>query len=150
MNRQFVRRTVGPAAAACAVALGIAACSHVSAVRQPLGYMASQNPLEVWVIRRHNDSIYRIAQPRLQGDTLIGFSLPRPGDPVVKYQEIPLQDVRQMRARQSAPVRTAALIAGIGGVAFLAFRELVGGGGNGPKVAPNNFCDCDFDEVCAC
>jgi hypothetical protein len=130
--------------------VSFAACSHVSAVPQPAQYMAAETPLEVWVIRRHNDSLYRIAQPRMEGDTLIGFSLPRPGDPLVKYQEIPLNDVRQMRAKQSSPMRTGLLIAGIGGVAYLTYSQLVGGGGSGAKIAPGNFCDCDFDEVCAC
>ena len=151
MNQSSVRSVLAYALAASMGGVSFAACSHVSAVPQPAQYMAAETPLEVWVIRRHNDSLYRIAQPRMEGDTLIGFSLPRPGDPLVKYQEIPLNDVRQMRAKQSSPLRTGMLIAGIAGVAYIAYSQLVGGGGTGARVGPGQPpCDCDFDEICAC
>ena len=151
MNRASILRILTVGVVAGFGGLSFAACSHVASIGQPLQYMSAQTPVEVWIIRRHNDSLYRIAQPRLQGDTLIGFSLPRPGDPLVKYQEIPLTDVRQMRVKQSAPIRTGLLIAGMVGVAALAYNQIVGqAGGSGAKIAPGNFCDCDFDEVCAC
>ena len=150
MNRSSVRGILAYTLAAGMGLVSFAACSHVTAVHQPLQYLQVQSPIEVWIVRRHNDSVYRMAQPRLEGDTLIGFILPRPGDPLVKYQEIPINDVRQMRAKQSAPGRTALLIAGIGGVAYLAYSQLVGGGGSGAKLGPGQLCDCDFDEICAC
>jgi hypothetical protein len=150
MNTSSVRRILSYGLAVGMGSLSFAACSHVTAVGQPFQYMSVQTPLEVWIVRRHNDSVYRITQPRLEGDTLIGFSLPRPGDPLVKYQEIPLNDVRQMKAKQSSPVRTAMLIVGIGGVAYLTYSQLVGGGGTGAKLGPGQVCDCDFDEICAC
>ncbi|HUK22548.1 MAG TPA: hypothetical protein VLV45_13455 [Gemmatimonadales bacterium] len=128
-----------------------AACTAVSSVPKPLSYLEVQQPTEVWVIRKHNDTTYRISQPRLQGDTLIGFSLPTETSPMALYQEIPLTDVRQMRAKQSAPVRTAAVLVGLGTVSYVVYSQLVGGGGNGPKQGPGQIpCDCDFDEVCAC
>ena len=128
------------------------ACTHVSAVHQPLQYLSTSQPIEVWVIRKHNDSTYRITQPRLQGDTLIGFALPGPGSPITQYQEIPLQDVRQMRAKQAAPVRTAALVGGLTGVVVFGYAELVGGSGNGARVpiGTPNFCECEIDDICGC
>jgi hypothetical protein len=131
-------------------AIGIvafSACSHVGAVHEPLAYMRNTTPIEVWVVRRHNDTIYRMSQPRLQGDTLIGFLLPRPGAPLTQYEEIPLNDVRQMRARQGSPLRTAVLIAGIGGIAFVSYHQFVGGGS---KNGTPTFCECDFDDFCGC
>ena len=124
----------------------MAGCTHMAQVHKPAQYVLSETPPEVWVMLRHNDSMYRITQPRLQGDTLIGFLLPRPEDPIARYQEIPLTNLRQMKAKQSSKVRTAVLIAGIGGLAYFTYYEVVGGGGNG---APG-FCECDFDDICGC
>jgi hypothetical protein len=146
MKSSSKRSMLAHGVAAAVGFMSFAACSHVAAVHQPFQYLSTRTPIEVWVIRRHNDSVYRILQPRLQGDTLIGFSLPRPGDPITRYQEIPLNDVRQMRARQSSPVRTAALLGGIGGVAYVVYYEFVGGGGSGSP----GFCECDFDDFCGC
>jgi hypothetical protein len=131
------------------VAMGLvslAACSHVTAVNQPLNYVANKTPIEVWVVRRHNDTTYRMSQPRLQGDTLIGFLSPDGAPPTLtQYAEIPIGDVRQMRAREAAPVRTGLLIAGVTGTIVVAWTQLVGNGAGNP-----GFCECDFDDICGC
>jgi hypothetical protein len=136
---------------AAGVAVGIVACSHVAAVHQPVDYVATNSPIEVWVIRRHNDSVFRMAQPRLQGDTLVGFVTPKDAPAnLTQYAEIPVGDVRQMRARQGAPVRTGLLIAGITGGFIVAYEELVGvGGAKGQGIPPGqDGCFCDFDDIC--
>ena len=137
--------------AAAGVLVAAAACTHVGAVDKPLEYLSTSAPEEVWVIRKHNDSTFRISQPRLQGDTLIGFSLPDATSPITQYQEIPLQDVRQMRSKRSAPIRTAVLVGGLTGLAVFSYAELVGGNGSGAPVKQGQYgCDCDFDDVCGC
>jgi len=152
MKNPKLRSTMVARLVACSTVVTLAAaCTAVSSVHKPLSYLQTSSPTEVWIVRRHNDSVYRITQPRLQGDTVIGFSLPRPGDPITKYEEIPINDVRQMRAKQNAPVRTAAVLVGLGTVSFIVYKNVVGGGGSGPKLGPGQPpCDCDFDEVCAC
>lgn len=148
MNRHVIARC-----ATVAVGLvSVAACSHVTAVRQPLEYVNAKSPLEVWVVRRHNDSIFRLEGPRLQGDTLVGFVIPTAGPmAVTQYAEIPIRDVRQMRVREAAPIRTVALVAGLTGSVVLAWSQLIGNG-NAKGIGPGtpNFCECDFDDICGC
>ena len=137
---------------AAGVAAGTVACSRVAAVQQPITYVAAEAPLEVWFVRRHDDSVFRMEQPRVQGDTLIGFVMPG-GDSktgLTQYEEIPKGDIRQLRARQAAPIRTAALIAGITGGFVVAYEELVGvGGAKGEGIPPGqDGCFCDFDDIC--
>lgn len=124
----------------------LSGCTHMASVQKPAQYLRTETPQEVWVLLRRNDSMYRVSQPRLQGDTLIGFLLPRPGDPITRYQEFPLTDLRQMRAKETSTVRTAALVAGIGGLAYFTYYQVVGGGGSGTP----GFCECDFDDICGC
>jgi len=135
----------------CGLLFSVAACTHVSPVDEPLAYISTTPPPEVWVIRKHNDSTYRITQPRLQGDTLIGFALPGPGSPMIQYEEIPLNDVRQMRAKQPDAARTVALVGGVTGVVVFSYTELVGGSGNGAPIPPGSpGHDCDFDDIIGC
>ena len=138
---------------AAAVGLGsLVACTTMAPVPKPLQYVNNRTPVEVWVIRRHHDSLFRVSQPRLQGDTLIGFVLPQAGsNGLTQYQEIPLGDVRQMRAKQPAKVRTGALVAGAVGLAVFTWTTFVHGS-NGQRLLPGSDpnCDCDFDSICGC
>ena len=127
----------------------LAGCTQVASVHHPIEYVAEQTPLQVWVVRRHNDSVFAVQQPRLQGDTLVGFLLPSPNQ-ITQYVEIPANDIKQMRAREPARVRTAALVTGSIGVAVFTWTQLVHGS-NGARIPlgdPN--CDCDFDSICGC
>jgi hypothetical protein len=130
--------------AGLAAALG---CEHVAAVRQPISYVAAQMPLDVWVIRSHNDSVVRMQQPRVQGDTLVGFILSH-HDSITTYQEIPAGDIKQMRARQAAPIRTIALIGGLTGAFLYVYRTQVGNAGGAPIPPGADGCFCDFDDIC--
>ena len=52
---------------------------------------------------------------------------------------------------ESKAVADVATRASLGGEIVVAYNQIVGqAGGSGAKIAPGNFCDCDFDEVCAC
>jgi len=128
----------------------LAGCSQVAAVHHPIQFVAERNPVQVWIVRRHNDSVFALQQPRLQGDTLVGFTLPTAQN-LTQYVEIPGTDIKQMRARERAPVRTGALVAGSVGVAVFTWTQLVHGS-NGQRVTPGNTfdCDCDFDSICGC
>jgi hypothetical protein len=152
MKQSPMSRAVTFGVAAAMGLVSFAACSHVTAVNQPLNYVANKTPIEVWVVRRHNDTTYRMSQPRLQGDTLIGFiSANDAPATLTQYAEIPIGDVRQMRAREAAPVRTGLLVAGITGTIVVAWTQLVGNG-NAPGIGPGHpgFCECDFDDICGC
>ena len=153
MMNAMTRHVLACGLVASAAIGSMAACTAVSSVHQPLNYLTTEQPTEVWVIRKHNDTTYRISQPRLQGDTLIGFSLPSETAPITQYQEIPLTDVRQMKAKQAAPIRTAVVLVGLGTLGFVAYEEFVGnasGASNGNHTGGVNFCECDFDDVCVC
>ena len=137
------RRLTATAARAAVLALaGSAGCTKIAAVRSPLSYVAQQLPQRVWVIRAHNDSMVELFQPRTEEDTLIGFV----GG---SYTEIPIHDVKQVRAEQPARVRTALLSAGISGAVIVEYARLTGGGGNGAQIPiGSEGCYCDFDDVC--
>jgi len=138
------RRLAATAARAAAVLalVGLAGCTKIAAVKSPLTYVAQQLPQRVWVIRAHNDSVLELFQPRTQEDTLIGFV----GG---TYTEIPIHDVKQVRAQQPARVRTALLSAGISGAVIVEYARLTGGGGNGAAILQGtDTCFCDFDDIC--
>ena len=134
-------------------ALGIGSlcgCTQIAAVHHPIEYVAEQSPQRVWVVRKNNDSVFAIQSPRLQGDTLVGFTLPTGGS-LTRCVEIPGADIKQMRAMKRAPVRTGALVVGTIGVAVFTWHTLVHGS-NGARVLPGSdpWCDCDFDSICGC
>ena len=109
---------------------GLAGCSQVNAIRHPIQFVAERTPQEVWVVRRHNDSTFAVQQPRLQGDTIVGFLVPT-AQTLTQYVEIPGTDIKQMRAREPAPVRTGALVAGTVGALVFTWMQLVHGSGRG-------------------
>jgi hypothetical protein len=152
MNRSVRWSKQGILAACVTAGVGLvtmSGCTHVSAVRRPMSFLNSQAPIEVWVIRRHNDSVFAVQQPRTQGDTLIGFLTPNNAS-LTQYVEIPGSDIKQMRAKQPSLVRTAALIGVIGGATLYTYTSLVHGSGGAPIPVGSPGCDCDFDSVCGC
>jgi hypothetical protein len=68
-----------------------------------LDELAARSPGRVWVTRA-DQSVVVVESPRLSNDRLLGFV-------DGKYQAIPAADVKQVRLRERATGRTAALLA---------------------------------------
>jgi hypothetical protein len=94
---------------AVALLLGATACTHVGTVTDPRGFMATSTASDVWVTGPDNQTV-EIVHAKVTNDTLHGFTV------ATGFYEIPMADVRQMRARVPAPGRTA-LAVGAGVVA---------------------------------
>jgi hypothetical protein len=108
----------------CAVAT---ACTSVATVRRPAQFIASRAPQVVWVTTTDNSQV-ALLSPRVKADTLGGLA----GG--VHYVEMPLSNVRSMRARQPSPRRTLLLVGGLTlGAAALALSA-GGGAGSSPTV----------------
>jgi len=120
---------------------GLAACHTVSEVGYPAEFVESKGPTHVWVTRG-DKSTMELWNPQIHGDTLAGFVGGR-GD----YFEMPLSDVKLMRASFSAPARTALVVGA--GVLFTAGMFQVLTGGNFTKG--NNVCIKPVtDEIIPC
>ena len=132
--------------ASCSLCLLCAACTHVAPVRHPSEFIAANAPPRVWVTQAMSDSVREVIKPHIAGDTLTGLV-------AGLEQHIPLGDLKEMDARQSAPRRTAALI--LLPLASYGLYEIVSSALNAPYVAPPtpagwDVCDCNVDAVCAC
>jgi len=139
VTRRGIARVVG--------LVGLAACSQVAAVHHPVQYVAEKTPQQVWIVRRHNDSVYAMQSPRLEGDTLVGFTLPTEKT-LAQYVEIPGMDIKQMRARQAAPIRTGALLLGLTGAFVFVYQKEVGSSSGAALKQGDDACFCDFDDIC--
>lgn len=150
MKPSITRQGLARAVVAGVGLLGLVGCSQVAAVHHPIQYVAERSPQRVWVVRRHNDSVFTIQSPRLQGDTVVGFTLPTAMS-LTQYVEIPGADIKQMRARERSAVRTGALTAGTIGLAVFTWTQLVHGS-SGARIQQGSdpSCDCDFDSICGC
>ncbi len=103
------------------LALSVAACTHTGPVQRPADFLTVKKPARVWVTRP-DDSVIVVTHPTLRGDTLSGFAHD-------KYFEMPMADVKQVRATFPAVYRTA-LLAGAGVVALgLVVKEARGATG---------------------
>ena len=112
-------------------------CTHVAPAS--FNYVAEHAAERVWVVRRDNDSTVVVVQPREENDTLMGFSNGQ-------YVELGRRDVKQLRAKQAAPIRTVALVAGLTSVAVISYQQFIGNKGTSGIFIP---CpNCDFDDVC--
>ena len=120
------------------VLLAGAACTLVAPVKPPFRYVEAARPQRVWITRTDGSELV-VGAPRLVGDTLFGFE-------GVKFHEIPLASIHQLRAAKSAPVRTAGLAIGVS-VAFVAayFGLLKQPSAGGPKES-----NCLGDEEAIC
>jgi hypothetical protein len=87
--------------------LTIPACTTFGPV-SPKQFIVASRPQQVWLWKT-DSSVVLVRGPHfLPGsDTLVGVV-----DGV--YQEIPLSDIRQVKASRAAPLRTAALVIGAG------------------------------------
>ncbi len=118
--------TLLPPATAVAV---VAGCHTFGPVSSPSDFVATKQPQRVWVTGT-DGSVEIFEGPKLLGDTLAGF---------VKgeYREVPLADVKQVAARQSAPRRTRTAII-VGSVATVGFMLLVATGGLASSSIPDD------------
>lgn len=87
-----------------AVLLASTACSTVRPVTQPAQFFSRSQP-DMVVVTYTDNSQVPVAAPKLNGDTLVG-TWAGLGEPVA----VPLSEVRQIDARQSAPRRTAVMV----------------------------------------
>jgi len=106
--------------AASLVTLTSLACHTVGEVGYPAEFVESKGPTHVWVTRADQTTL-ELWNPQMHGDTLAGFVGGR-GD----YFELPLTDVKIMRASFAAPGRTA-LVVGAGVLATAGIFQLLSG-----------------------
>src|ERR1700751_3835137 len=81
-----------------------AACKTSRVVGYPAEYVSIHIPSHVWVTEP-NKQIVEIWNPTIHGDTLAGFESGQ-------FDEIPLDDVKLMKASEINPGRTALLAGG--------------------------------------
>jgi hypothetical protein len=118
-----------PLATRCAATLGILAiiaCHTTKVVRMDEGLASNR----VWVTLQ-DQSIVELYGPKVYGNKLVGYVSGR-------YQEYPTAQVKEMRVRQPAGARTAALVVA-GMVGFGGFVYALAGVAKSPK-APD-YCD---------
>ena len=117
--------------------LCLAACTSTQTVGYPAEYVSIHSPKYVWVTRG-NKAVEQIYDPTVHGDTLVGFDHG-------SYTELPISDVRLMRASVLNPTKTALFASAVAIGAAVAVVELTGQGG------PASVCltpGTDFVTVC--
>jgi hypothetical protein len=125
----MLRRLVGKAVLPVLGAAAIAACHTFGPIASPRDFLASKQPARIWVTET-DGSVAVFEGPKLVGDTLAGFVRG-------EYQELPLSNVKQIAARQSAPRRTRfSIIAG--SIATIGVVWLIAGGGFGNGSTPED------------
>jgi hypothetical protein len=98
------------------------ACSTVRVVSP--GFVASDNPSQIWITSTERPTELRVFEPRIETDTLFGL--------VSASEEIalPVVTVKEVRARRIDPTRTALFSVGMAGIAttlgILAFKAAKG------------------------
>jgi hypothetical protein len=96
----------------------LAACQTRGVVGYPAEFISTRGPTHVWVTQPDN-SVVELSNPQIHGDTLVGFS-------EGTYIEMPLSDVKLMKASFPAPARTA-IVAGASAIGLaLAVAALMG------------------------
>jgi hypothetical protein len=123
---------------AAAALVGIGACKTVNTIGYPAEFVATRGPSHVWVTTNSKGTETELWNPTVHGDTLAGFNRGA-------FTEIPLGDIKLMKAPVAAPGRTALLAGGlaIGSAATVAM--LMGSGpGSGTCITPGT----DFVSPC--
>jgi hypothetical protein len=109
------------------IATCLIGCTHIAPVQDPVAYLNERSPRQVWITEASTDSAQLMKQPRFEGDTLVGLV-------AGQYQRVPRAELREMRAVEPAPRRTAALIALP--LAALGLYEVVSSALREPYVPP--------------
>jgi len=95
-------------------ALSSAGCRTMKPVT--LDQLTALGPDRVWVTES-DQSVVLLDEPRVVGDTLVGY-IGR------KHERLPSENLKQIRVRRSAPIRTTLLalgvVGGLGGLLFVA------------------------------
>jgi hypothetical protein len=113
-----MERTRFLGAGAGLLCITLAACQTAGVVGYPAEYISTNGPNHVWVTEPDH-SVVELSNPQIHGDTLVGFS-------AGSYIEMPLSDVKLMKANFPAPARTA-IVAGVGAIGLaLAVAALMG------------------------
>jgi len=115
-----------------ATTLSSAACQTMRPIA--LDELGAMRPALVWVTRA-DQSVVIVSGPRVFGDTLVGYV---DGE----FEEMPAADLKQIRMKQRARGKTAALIAA-GAVGAAAMAYMIFNTGN--YVDPGTNLDCDED-----
>jgi len=124
------------------VALGVVGCTQLSAVPQPADFLMAKRPTRVWVTGPDSTEVV-VTHPKVRGDTLSGYAHDR-------YFEIPLVDVKLIRASVPARTRTL-LLAGAGAVAVgVVVVQQTGSKGSGicSGTPPNQMGDAETPSPC--
>lgn len=110
------------------VLLGIVSCKTVGVVGYPAEFVATRGPSHVWITQNNNDQV-ELWNPTVHGDTLAGFDRGA-------YTEVPLGDIKLMRAPFPAPARTALLAGGLAIASAVTVAALMGSGQGGTCITP--------------
>src|SRR5579872_4992321 len=91
--------------AACSLAIlamfSLTACYSTAGVGYPAEFIDAHRPSRIWVTEM-NDSVLSVDNPQMHADTVAGYV-------VGGYREIPMADVKFVRARELNAGRTAVL-----------------------------------------
>jgi len=117
---------------------GAAACHSMATIGYPQEYIDVAQPERVWVTR-FDDSVEVITHPVIHGDTLSGFTLSG-------FAEMPISDVKFVRANVAAPVRTVLLV----GAATLGAGALVVTLTGSKSDQTSNVCTNSQDQQAVC
>jgi hypothetical protein len=118
-----------------ALLLGATACTTVARVQSPASFIVTTEPQRIWITQA-DGSIAEIGAPRVVGDTLFGFR-------GLKFQEIPLSSVTEVRAVQSAPGRTVAVALGFGIIAGVSYWKM-----NSKASTSQVNCTGNEEDIC--
>jgi hypothetical protein len=118
-----------------AVLFGATACTTVAPVRSPASFIVVTEPQRIWITQA-DGSIAQIGAPRVVGDTLFGFR-------GLKFQEIALSSITEVRAVQSAPGRTVAVVLGFGIVAGVSYWKM-----NSKASTSQSNCTGNEEDIC--
>jgi len=118
-----------------AATLSSAACQTMRPVA--LDELSAMRPGLVWVTRA-DQSVVVVSGPRAFGDTLVGYV-------DGQFEEMPAADLKQIRMKQRARGKTAALLAA-GAVGTAALAYLIANVGNYQDPAANLDCADDPDQ----
>jgi hypothetical protein len=106
-------------------------CTALQLVDAPQAYVEARSPSLV-LVTRNNGGQELVEAPRVLSDTMFGFS--RTGAEVV----IPFSDVRELRAKQIHPLRTALFASGLAAVTIGLSLLVIGHGPNTEEDPPED------------
>ena len=116
--------------------LGLPACYSTAGVGYPAEFIDMHRPSRIWVTET-NDSVLAFDSPQMHADTLAGYV-------EGGYRELPLADVKFVKARVLSPTKTAVLAGAVALAAAGAVVSLTGTKGQA------NICFNGADQEIPC